>query len=233
VIWRDNDHGCKGVCERVETRTVSPANAAACRGETCYDEALADIAADLPGPGGRDTVIVLHVSGSHGPTYWRRYPAAMRRFTPDCPRADIQNCSHQALVNTYDNTIAYTDYVLSRTIASLLARPDLATALVYVSDHGESLGEGGIYLHGWPYMVAPKEQTTVPFLAWLSPSFQRQTALDAACLAERAGAGRHSHDNLFHSALGLMDVQTAAYRRDMDVFAPCRIPPLTVALAAE
>jgi lipid A ethanolaminephosphotransferase len=227
VLWNENDHGCKGVCDRVETRIVSPANAAPCDDGVCRDEAMADIARDLPGPAGPDTVIVLHLSGSHGPTYWRRYPESMRRFVPDCPRADIQHCSNESLVNTYDNTIAYTDYVLARVIGALAARSDLATALVYMSDHGESLGEGGVYLHGWPYLIAPREQTEVPFLAWLSPRFRKQSGLDTGCLSHSADRGPHSHDNLFHSILGLMDVRTAAYRPALDVFSACRIPPLT------
>jgi lipid A ethanolaminephosphotransferase len=121
--------------------------------------------------------------------------------------------------------------VLSRAIGELKKRPDLASALVYMSDHGESLGENGIYLHGWPYMVAPEQQTRVPFLAWLSRPFRDDEGIDSACLRSHADKGPYSHDNLFHSVLGLMDVRTAAYRREADVFAACRGLPRQAALA--
>ncbi|WP_430997551.1 sulfatase-like hydrolase/transferase, partial [Klebsiella pneumoniae] len=130
-----------------------------------------------------DALIVLHQLGSHGPTYFERYPAASRAFSPTCDSNQIHHCSNEALVNTYDNTLVHTDQVLAEAIGLLRgysAHRDVA--LIYVSDHGESLGERGMYLHGSPYFIAPREQTQVPMVMWFSPEFSRNAGLDLACL---------------------------------------------------
>src|SRR5258706_4905566 len=96
------------------------------------------------------------------------------------------------------------------------------TALLYASDHGESLGEdGGLYLHGLPWSIAPAEQKRVPMLLWLSEGFRARFRIDRACLQGRA-RDAWSHDNLFHSVLGLLDIRTTAYRPDLDLFRGCR-----------
>lgn len=160
--------------------------------------------------------------GSHGPAYDRRYPPRFGHFTPTCPSNRPQDCSRQALINSYDNTVRYTDHVLASLIdalALLCGRAD--TALLYLSDHGESLGEHGLYLHGFPMMVAPSEQTHIPMVAWFSGGFLRDSGLDRGCIAA-AARERVSQDNLFDSVLGLMDVQADIYDRGRDLFAGCR-----------
>ncbi len=169
-------------------------------------------------------VIALHLIGSHGPTYFQRYPKDKAAFMPDCPRADIENCSVEQIVNTYDNTILYTDYVLSQTINELKALEErYNTALIYVSDHGESLGENGLFLHGMPYSLAPEYQTKVPLMLWMSPGFTQAKAIDQNCLLTSAkNINTFSHDYIFHSLLGIMDVQTTEYDPTLDLFKQCR-----------
>jgi lipid A ethanolaminephosphotransferase len=134
----------------------------------------------------------------------------------------MRECTPQQVVNAYDNTLLYTDHVLAQTIAFLRAQQArFDTAMVYVSDHGESLGEEGLYLHGLPWSIAPAEQTHVPMLMWLSPGFARSFALDTPCLRARA-ARPASHDNLFHTVLGLLDVHTALHEPALDLAAGCR-----------
>jgi lipid A ethanolaminephosphotransferase len=168
-------------------------------------------------------VIVLHQKGSHGPAYFRRYPQEFERFTPVCRSVEFERCSRDAIVAAYDNSILYTDYVLSRTIDMLraLSREDnLDTAMLYFSDHGESLGERNLYLHGAPYMIAPPEQTRVPFMVWMSDSFSKRFRIDRTCLQAR----RHqpfSHDNVFHSVLGMLDVNTAVFNPRLNLFNAC------------
>ncbi|MBA2963391.1 MULTISPECIES: phosphoethanolamine transferase [Ramlibacter] len=223
VLWRDNQSGCKGVCAGLKVqemaRTLAPE---LCPGGTCFDEALLDglgqVAMDAKG----NLFVVLHQLGSHGPAYFRRYPPAFRRFVPACEQEELRRCTQAEIVNAYDNTLLYTDHVLGRLVDLLQAQDaSLDTAMLYVSDHGESLGESGLYLHGVPFPIAPDVQKHVPMVAWVSPGFVRSTGLDLACLRGRAGRPV-SHDNLFHSVLGALDVQTQAYERDLDVFAPCR-----------
>ncbi len=166
VLWVSNNTGsCKGVCARVKTKKIPTDKInPLCDGDVCLDEVLiGELSQKLISLTHENTLIILHMIGSHGPTYYKRYPSSQRIFTPDCQRSDIQNCTHEELVNTYDNTIAYTDYVLSRIITELVViseSQDVKTSMIYVSDHGESLGESGVYLHGLPYAFALKNKHT-------------------------------------------------------------------------
>ena len=223
VVWNDNQSGCKGVCAGVESLRPDPAALPAlCDGERCLDEALLESSRALLRDPQGNLVLVLHQLGNHGPAYFRRYPEAFRHFTPTCDDEDLSKCSREQVANSYDNALSYTDHVLARSIdllEELASRYD--TALLYVSDHGESLGENGLYLHGLPYSIAPAEQTRVPMLMWLSSGFAARNRVDAACL--RAQAARPaSHDNLFHTVLGLLDVRTAVRDDTLDLTAPCR-----------
>lgn len=225
VQWIDNDGGCKGVCGRVPTLNISiKTDSPLCDGEYCFDEILLpELEKALAKANGKDTMVVLHLIGSHGPTYYRRYPASHRRFTPDCQRSDIQNCTQEELVNTYDNTIAYTDYMLSRIVSVLKSYSDrYNTSMLYMSDHGESLGENGLYLHGTPYAVAPKEQTHVPALLWLSPNYVKENQIDMTCVRKTAESKQLSQDYLSHSLLGLTKVATSVYKPELDFLSGCR-----------
>ena len=224
VLWKENDGGCKGVCRNVPTIEILPKSyPALCQGESCYDEVLLEgLDQQIAGMKG-NKLVAFHLMGSHGPTYFRRYPASERVFMPDCPRSDIENCSNEELVNTYDNTIRYTDKVVGLLIDKLKSlESQYDVGLVYLSDHGESLGAMGLYLHGTPYKFAPDDQTRVPLLTWFSPQLQADRQLDMGCLAAEASSQRFSHDNLFHSMLGIMDVQTSVYDNKLDLFKPCR-----------
>lgn len=224
VLWKENDGGCKGVCRNVPTIEILPKSyPALCQGESCYDEVLLEgLDQQIAGMKG-NKLVAFHLMGSHGPTYFRRYPASERAFMPDCPRSDIENCSNEELVNTYDNTIRYTDKVVGLLIDKLKSlESQYDVGLVYLSDHGESLGAMGLYLHGTPYKFAPDDQTRVPLLTWFSPQLQADRQLDMGCLAAEASSQRFSHDNLFHSMLGIMDVQTRVYNNKLDLFKPCR-----------
>jgi len=222
VLWRDNDAGCKGTCERVEFENlVRSTDPALCSTGECYDEILLAGLQERLDRTNRDLAIVLHMHGSHGPGYQLRYPPAFERFTPVCRTLELGDCSHEALVNAYDNTIVYTDHVLAQTIELLkrnAARFD--SGLVYVSDHGESLGEDGLYLHGMPYWMAPDEQTHVPMIVWTSEGLRHRRGLDWAALSDCRNEPA-SHDNLFHSVLGLLDVRTSVYKPELDLFRGC------------
>jgi lipid A ethanolaminephosphotransferase len=225
VLWKENDGGCKGVCKNVPTIEIEPKQFPDyCQGDSCYDEVLLQgLDKQITDMKSGNKVVAFHLMGSHGPTYYRRYPSADRFFLPDCPRSDIENCSNEELVNTYDNTIRYTDKVLSQLIAKLKTlESQYNVGLVYLSDHGESLGAMGLYLHGTPYKFAPDDQTRVPLLTWFSPQLQQDRQLDQDCLRQEAGSKRFSHDNLFHSMLGIMDVKTQVYDGALDMFKPCR-----------
>jgi lipid A ethanolaminephosphotransferase len=170
----------------------------------------------------RDTVIVFHQIGSHGPAYSERYPAEFERFKPACHTNELNKCSPQEVVNAYDNSIAYTDHVLARQIATLRNADDhLDSFLIYMSDHGESLGEQGVYLHGLPYRFAPRQQKEVPFVLWTSPGYALRTQLDPVCVNARTSEPA-SHDNFYHTVLGGGDVRNAAYDASLDVLSSCR-----------
>lgn len=195
-----------------------------CTAQGCQDAILlAGLKTRLQAASG-DTVVVLHQLGNHGPSYYLRYPESLRRFRPDCRNADLGECAREQVVNAYDNATLATDDLLARLISLLDSLQDRDTALLYVSDHGESLGESNLYLHGLPYAIAPNTQIKVPMVAWVSPSMARWHGLDMQCVKKQAKRPA-SHDNLFHSVLGLMEVSTRAYERSKDVFGICATAP--------
>lgn len=226
AFWKDNDEGCKGACDRIPHELVpTDSDKTLCNGSVCYDQVLLNNLGDNIPADGKNKIIVLHLIGSHGPTYYKRYPPEFRTFTPDCPRSDIENCSQAQLVNTYDNTIRYTDYVVSQAIQKLKGyEKDYNTALYYVSDHGESLGEKGLYLHGTPYKFAPEEQTHVPMEIWMSQGYMQANGVNLDCLKQQGKTQAFSHDNLFHTVLAMMNVKTKEYDPSLDALAACRKP---------
>ncbi len=222
LLWKDNDEGCKGVCDRIPHEDVTATNDPKfCSEGMCHDGILLN-KLDSFLQGNKDALLVLHLVGSHGPNYYQRYPKQFRVFTPTCDERDIQNCNHQSLVNSYDNTIVYNDYIVSSVIDMIKQLKDKNTALIYLSDHGESLGEGGYYLHGLPYFIAHKEQTTVPFILYLSDSMIKHQDINIACLKKKALHTSLSQDYLFSSVLDLMDIKTSVYNKNLDLFDSCK-----------
>ncbi|MEW6706789.1 MAG: phosphoethanolamine--lipid A transferase [Pseudomonadota bacterium] len=230
VHWRDNQSGCKGVCEGLPQDSVqAQALPQLCDGERCLDEGLLQGLPERLAQARGVQLLVLHQMGNHGPAYSRRYPAGYARFAPACEDADLQHCSREQIVNAYDNALLYTDHLLARLVGTLQAQSDrLDAAMLYVSDHGESLGESGLFLHGMPYPIAPREQTEVPMVMWASDGFARSAGLDLDCLRRRA-AEPAAHDHLFHTLLGLADVQTALYEPGLDLTRGCRAAGTTAA----
>lgn len=258
VLWIDNNTGSKGLAARAkELSAAEGAAAASCNADGCHDGVLVDRLRSVLPTIHRDTVIVVHLLGSHGPAYHARYPAAFSVFRPECRTNELQRCNDAQLRNTYDNTVLYTSHVLAG-IASLLgetrtqfdrlppqvlrclalrghagdmacpslsppaptADPGIDAAMLFVSDHGESLGEKGLYLHGAPYAIAPDEQTHVPMLLWTSSRFAARRRLDLDCV-RRVADRPLSHDHFFHSVLALADVRTLARKPALDLFAGC------------
>ncbi len=222
VQWLDNQTGCKGVCDGLPYRSIDDGRNPDCPPGRCLDQHLLDGLDDAFD--GRDRVIVLHMIGSHGPAYDHRYPASQAFYQPVCGQSDLRRCSDEAIRNSYDNSLRYTDAVLSAAIERLRGHDSrYDTALLYVSDHGESLGEHRLYLHGIPWRIAPDVQTRVPMVLWLSDGLRRNLALDPECLA-RAAREPRSHDHVFHTVLGLLEVVTRVHEPSLDLISPCRQP---------
>ncbi len=233
VTWRDNQSGCKGVCEGLPFQSFQDTtDAKACSDEGCLDDVMLEgLGAEVAKRSG-DQVIVLHQLGNHGPAYFKRYPPAMAKFQPECRSMELRDCSTQQIVNAYDNAILHTDDFLARAIDVLAAMQDRDTALLYVSDHGESLGEDGLFLHGVPYAIAPQTQLKVPMVMWFSPGMRADRGIDLACMRQAARRPA-SHDNLFHSVLGLMQVRTPEYLPALDLLKACeRATPVAQGAAA-
>lgn len=226
VLWRDNQSGCKGVCDDLPTDQLTNATDRRwCSDHRCFDDILLEGLDQRIDAAKGDMVVVLHQLGNHGPTYFERYTEAYRRFNPTCDTAELGNCPVEAVVNTYDNALLYTDHFLADTIRLLQRRTDRDTAMLYLSDHGESLGEYGLFLHGMPYKIAPSEQTHVPMVMWFSEGMAKGLGLDTRCLAKDVAAEPTSHDALFSTVLGLMQVSTSLYEPAMDLTTPCRATP--------
>lgn len=234
VLWIDNQSGCKGLCDRVPHSFTAqlPADAAAlppglCDGEECFDEALLHeldkrIAALPPERLQRGLVLVMHQMGSHGPAYFKRSPPDLKPFQPECRSNELQQCPREQVVNGYDNTLVTTDRLLARAITWLQTQQaSFDTGMLYVSDHGESLGENGLYLHGMPYAFAPDEQTHVPMILWLPESGALAASLKPGCLQSLRDKPA-SHDNLFHTAMGWVGARADVYKAERDLLASCR-----------
>lgn len=224
ILWKENDSSCKDVCDRVPTIKLDELlPKEKCQGGLCDDiellNGLDQYIANLKG----NAVIVLHTNGSHGPAYYQRYQKAQEKFTPACSTNAVDTCSSEELVNAYDNTIVNVDYVVNSVIELLKQHStQYSTAMIYLSDHGESLGENGIYLHGiTPYALAPKEQTHIPMILWLSEDFIQDKKINNDCLLSYAKTEKVSHDNLFHTLLGGMNVMTKLYDPKLDLFRQC------------
>lgn len=229
VVWIDNDTGCKGVCKNTPYVDVTKINSPEfCKHGECLDNAMLpelDKVLNQIDQSNQDTLIVLHTIGSHGPTYYERYTPEYRQFTPTCDTNEINRCSNQELVNTYDNTILYVDQFINTVIARLEQHESWESAVMFASDHGESLGEKGVYLHSTPYEIAPKEQTAIPMIMWFSPTWLQNEKTNAGCLRQNAQAQTYSHDNVFStlfSAMNLDKTQSQTYRADLDILVACR-----------
>ena len=228
VLWIDNQSGCKGVCERVpQALTKELKHPTLCKDGECFDEImlhqLDERIQALPAERrAKGVVVVMHQMGSHGPAYYKRVPDAFKKFQPECKSNALQECTREQVVNSFDNTILYTDHFLGQAIQWLKkSEATAASAMLYVSDHGESLGENNLYLHGLPYRVAPDVQKRVPWITWWSPQFEKQLGLSRTCLQNKVQMPL-THDNYFHSVLGLVNVSTEVYQAKLDVHADCR-----------
>lgn len=226
VTWIDNNSGCKSTCDRVQKYQI-PAQLKQkwcdAAGE-CFDEILVDSLQDylshLDKNNQTPQLIVLHQMGSHGPAYFKRSKAPYQPFQPTCNTNAIQGCSADELKNSYDNSIVYTDYVLAQIIKTLEQQKQYQTGFWYLSDHGESTGEHGLYLHGAPYRMAPTQQTHVPMLMWFSDAWQQHNTQQVDCLKAQTEQAR-SHDHLFASLLSLLDIKTQVTDPENDMLAQC------------
>ncbi|MDP5040476.1 MAG: sulfatase-like hydrolase/transferase, partial [Paraglaciecola sp.] len=167
VLWRDNNSDSKGVAIRQQIEDFRTSQNNTLCDDECRDVGMLVGLQEYIDQQAKDIFIVLHQMGSHGPAYFKRYPKAFEIYRPACQTAELSQCSDEEIINAYDNTIVYTDYFLSQVIALLKNNTEqFETSMIYVSDHGESMGENGIYLHGLPYSFAPDSQTKVPLVVW-------------------------------------------------------------------
>ncbi|SFV90753.1 Probable integral membrane protein [hydrothermal vent metagenome] len=215
ILWRDNNSDSKGVATRVEYQDFkTPKNNPICDVE-CRDigmlEGLDQFIAKHPK---KNILIVLHQMGNHGPAYYKRYTKKFEKFTPVCNTNQLEECSKESVANGYDNALLYSDNFLAATIDFAKHYTKSATAVLYMSDHGESLGEHGIYLHGLPYFIAPDAQKHIGSFLWLNERYKQ--LLDTKKIEAKKDK-ELSHDYLFHTLLGLFGVKTKVYDPKLDI----------------
>ena len=217
ILWRDNNSDSKGVALRVDFEDYRTSKTNTICDEECRDEGmLVGLEDYIKNNKGKDILIVLHQMGNHGPAYYKRYPKEFEKFTPVCKSNQLENCTKEEVSNAYDNAILYTDYFLSKVINFLKPySSDYETAMLYMSDHGESLGENGIYLHGLPYFMAPDEQKHIGSLMWFGGEDIKED-IDVEKLSSYKN-NSFSQDDLFHTLLGLFEVETEVYKKDLDI----------------
>jgi lipid A ethanolaminephosphotransferase len=215
ILWLENNSDSKGVAVRVPSKWYKNTfyNTKCYEGE-CRDEGmLVGLDQYIQEQQGKDILIVLHQMGNHGPAYYKRYPKAYEKYTPVCRTNQLEACTQKEIANAYDNALLFTDAFLSQAIQILKDHSEThQSAMIYMSDHGESLGENGLYLHGMPYFMAPDAQKHVAGLMWFDASFRKDLKID-----KLNTDAPYSHDNLFHTLLGLFEVETSVYNREMDI----------------
>lgn len=207
VVWRTTNWGEPPV--HIEKYLNADALKAGCTGEDCnYDGVLlSGLKEQILESGNNKVLIILHTSTSHGPTYSKKYPPRFEVFTPVCNSVELANCSHEELINAYDNSIVYTDYLLHSVIEILKELDEYDSSMMFVSDHGESLGEKNLYMHGVPMALAPKEQYEIPFIVWTSDSARQ--------LKPNKMLTQH---HVFHSVLNFLGIDSPIYEEDMNIF---------------
>jgi len=218
VLWRDNNSDSKGVAVRLNYQSYKTEKLNTICDLECRDEGMLVGLKEWIDKTKKDTIIILHQMGNHGPAYYKRYPKAFEKFTPVCETNQLEKCSQKEISNSYDNALLYTDYFLSKTIDLLKKYENTSdTAMLYIADHGESLGEHGFYLHGLPYFMAPDHQKHVGALMWFGKSFP----FDRDLLKNKAKE-TFSQDNLFSTLLGIFNIQTKVYTPEMDILHPAK-----------
>lgn len=207
VVWRTTNWGEPPIhIKNYQNTEVLMPN---CKGENCnYDELLlSGLKEQILASKKNKILIVLHTSTSHGPTYSKKYPKKFETFKPVCNSVELGNCSQEELINAYDNTIVYTDYLLHSIIENLKQLKDYNSSMIFVSDHGESLGEKNLYMHGVPMSIAPKEQYEIPFIVWVS-DHSKQLKPNKTL----------SQNHVFHSVLNFLGIQSPIYDENMNIF---------------
>jgi len=214
VLWRDNNSDSKKVATRVEYQDYKNPDVNPLCDDECRDIGmLVGLQEYIDRNQENDIFIVLHQMGNHGPAYYKRYPEDYERYTPVCRSNQFEECTTEEINNAYDNAILYTDYFLSQVIELLKKNTDrFETAMVYMSDHGESLGEHNVYLHGLPYAIAPDAQTHIGSVFWFGDNFK----IDQKALRNKS-TKQFSQDNLFHTVLGLLEIKTTVYDKNLDM----------------
>lgn len=208
VIWRTSNWGeppihIKNYQDRSYLSKI-------CNGVQCnYDEVLlTGLKEQIEASKKNKILIVLHTSTSHGPTYSKKYPPQFETFKPVCNSVELGNCSNTELINAYDNTIVYTDYILSKVIEDLKELKEFKSTMIFVSDHGESLGEKNLYMHGLPMSIAPKEQYEIPFIVWLSDNSSKKLKQNKLL----------SQNHVFHSVLNFLSIESPVYNEEMNIY---------------
>ncbi len=222
LLWRDNNSDSKGVAERIEYEDYrTKAHNTVCIEGECRDIGmLPGLETYIENHQGKHILIILHQMGNHGPAYYKRYTKAYEKFVPVCETSQLEACGQQEIINAYDNALLYTDFFLAQTI-DFLTKYDsrYQTAMLYMSDHGESLGENGLYLHGLPYFMAPDAQKHIGALFWFGSRLKNDPRV---VTLQKKHAQPFSHDNLFHTLLGLFDVRTKVYDKKLDMLSISR-----------
>jgi lipid A ethanolaminephosphotransferase len=218
ILWRDNNSDSKGVALRVpyEDYRTSKTNTICTQEGECRDIGMIKgLDKYVEEQKDKDILIVLHQMGNHGPAYYKRYTKEFEKFTPTCQTNQLEECTQEEISNAYDNAILYTDFFLTKTIDFLKEyNKSHKTAMIYMADHGESLGENGLYLHGLPYFMAPDAQTHVGSFMWFGDNIKEDININNIKMNSK---NKYSQDNLFHTLLGIFNVKTDVYKKDMDI----------------
>jgi lipid A ethanolaminephosphotransferase len=214
IYWLSNNGACKGVCSAANFNILDNPSDDDIHLLDGLDEKINSFKK-------QNNLIYLHIRGSHGPEYNKRYPKKFKIYTPICKNKEIRKCSNEEIINSYDNSLQYNMYVISKIIELLKKKEEqFNVGLIFISDHGESLGEKGFYLHGAPYFLTKQEQGHVGSFMWFSDSFLKEFNINKQCLRKKTNL-EFSHYNMFHTMLGLFKIENKFYDNKKDIFNEC------------
>jgi lipid A ethanolaminephosphotransferase len=207
VIWRTSNWGTPPIhVEKMFSKGTLRKMYPECNGD--YDGILlAGLKEEIEKSEADKIFIGLHTYTSHGPSYFSNTPEEFKKFMPECTTVEMAEADRQELINAYDNTVIYTDYMVHSVIETLRSIPDRRSCVIFISDHGESLGENNLYMHGVPLSMAPDVQIDIPFIVWTSDPSMKIRNLETA-----------GHHNIYHTTLRFLGAQTDVYDPEKDIF---------------
>jgi lipid A ethanolaminephosphotransferase len=207
---KTNNSGCK-MCATIENIVEVETD----------EELIENLKDDIANLKAKNNVIFLHFRGSHGTEYYKRYPQEYEKWSPSCKEKELRKCNKESIINSYNNSIRYNMKLVADTIKTLQEEKNINTALFFVSDHGEAIGDNGFYLHATPLIFTKESVGKVASFMWFSNNFLKELQLNKQCMQDKE-TEKLTHFNIFHTTLNILKIKNENYNENLDIFKLCK-----------